>query len=137
MEIIIKRIYHPYHKWEDYKNGMWRTLGNEDEDEWIQKTIDFTANTSLFGKWMMEVVKAWPVACEHNLTDTSSNRRAWIGQAAACLSIKSPEYITRLSWWQLTEKQRNDANKQADYAINQWQSDYMDKVNNLQQTKLF
>lgn len=131
----IKRIYHHYEKWEDFINGMWKSV--QDEDDMLRQTVEFAGNTELFGNWMRKVITRWPVSCEHNLTDTGSNRRAWIGQAAACLAISSPEFITRRAWWMLTEEQQNNANKEADSAINMWQANYMDKVNNLQQTKLF
>jgi len=75
------------------------------------------------------VVKEWPNACEQNLTNTNINRRAWVGHAACCLAFGCPEYITREAWGFLSDKQRDDANKQADYAIMIWEENYYGSKN--------
>jgi hypothetical protein len=133
----IKRIYHPYEKWEDYINGMWRKVTPEEEKEFLQKAIEFTGDHKLYGSWMQKVIKAWPVACEHNLTDTGMNRRAWVGHAAVSLAINCPEYITRMAWWNLSKEQQDLANDQADRAIEKWERDYVLNRNNYKQNSLF
>jgi hypothetical protein len=52
------------------------------------------------------------------------NRQAYIGHAAACIAIGSPEYITRLAWHQLTNDQQDKANNKADIAIKTWEENY-------------
>lgn len=113
----MNRIYHPYWEWEEYHAGMWRAVSAAERSDMLQKAIEFTGNHKLYGKWMMEVPNKWPKSCEHNLTDISQNRRAWIGHAAVCLAIGIPEDIVREAWGHLTTEQQRLANLQADAAI--------------------
>ena len=117
----MKRIYHPYTDWEDYKLGMWRKETTENEKVLLDKAIDFTGDHEEYGYWMLQVIEKMPKACEHNLTDFTQNRKAWIGHAACCLAHKIPEYITRDAWGYLNKKQQDDANKQAEKAILKWE----------------
>lgn len=116
----MRRIWHHYHKWEDYQNGMWRTAPKDEHEKLIKKAVRFMSKKS-FGAAMEKVVLNWPYACEHNLSNTSANRQAWLGQAACCYKIKVPEYITRQAWAMLTETKREIANGYADKWINIWE----------------
>lgn len=113
----MKPIYHPYWEWEDWNAGMWRKPMPSEESQLLRKAIEFTGDAELYGSFMIRVTQEWPKACEHNLLNTSMNRRAWVGHAAACLAIASPESITRRAWWMLTGDQRIAADKKADEAI--------------------
>lgn len=119
----MERIYHPYNVWEDYKNGMWRKETPENEKKLLDKAIDFMGNHEEYGAWMMRVIKEWPLTCQHNLTDTTQNRKAFIGHCACCLAFCCPEYITRDAWGYLTKKQQDDANRQAEKAIALWEKE--------------
>lgn len=118
----MKRIWHRYEKWEDL--AMWRRVTVKEESQYLQAAIQFTSNAELYGSWMIKVTELWPISCEHNLTNTSTNQRAWIGHAATQMAIKCPEYITRKAWGNLLEYQREAANKKADEAILIWQHTY-------------
>lgn len=117
----MKRIYHPYWLWEDVKAGMWRKASPSEESELLPKAIEFTGNASLYGSYMRMVSEEWTYSCEHNLTEASMNRRAWIGHAACSMAIGCPEYLTRRAWWMLTQEQRDAADAEADNAILQWE----------------
>lgn len=117
----MKKIWHPYYLWEEFHYGMWKNMPKEEEEKFLELAVVFTGNAELYGSFMFKVIFMWPISCEHNLSDTSINRRAWIGHAACCLAIGCPEYITRKAWWKLTEKQRQEANNQADRAIIIWE----------------
>ena len=97
---------------------MWRRVN---VDEYLQKAIEFTGDHELYGRWMMRVVNEWPIACEHNLTDLTQNRRAWIGHAAVQMAINCPEHVTRAAWGYLTKEQQDLANGVADKAIEYWE----------------
>lgn len=126
---IIKRIYHPYTVWEDHKNGMWRTLGkDEDYNDLLRKAITFTGNAELYGSFMMRVVSEWPRCSEHNITDLNINRKAWVGHAACCMALNCPEDITRQAWKYLTQDQRNRANAKAENAIRSWEASKIRKT---------
>jgi len=116
--------------WEDYKNGMWRKITNEERQDYLLKAISFTGNTELYGSWMLKVIEEWPYTCEQNLTDNAINQQAFIGHCACCLAIGCPEDITREAWWHLTQEQQDKANLKADYAIFKWKSNHIKCLKN-------
>ena len=120
----MRRVWHPYWLWEDWKAGMWNKLPASERTAMLQRAIEFTGDHELYGQWMLRVVREWPIACEHNLTDHSLNKLAWIGHAATCLAIKCPEDITRSAWGALTDEQQRLANKQAEHALAKWMESY-------------
>lgn len=120
----IRRLWHHYKDWEDYQNGMWRSVYGEERKALLAKAIKFTGNAELYGSYMARVIQEWPVGCEHNLTDTGSNRKAWIGHAACCLAIGCPEDITREAWGHLTTQQQDEANLQAQKYIEIWEANH-------------
>lgn len=106
---------------------MWNTV--KSKKSILKKAIEITSDVNLFGYWMREVVKSWPITCEHNLTDTGSNRRAFIGQAALTKAIGCPEDITRLAWGMLPVEKKELANLEADKVILSWEKQYNEKKN--------
>lgn len=117
---LIKRVYYPYWQWEESSSIMWGKV--KDRAAYLQLAIEFTGNHKKYGMAMMRVIDEWPISCEQNLSDTSQNRRAWIGHAACAIEINCPEDIVREAWHHLTDEQRRDANKQADIAIESWET---------------
>ena len=122
----MKRIYHDYRRWEDFKCGMWRRPSVDEYDSLLKTAIDFTGDHIKYGQAMMKVIKKWKYSCEHNLTDMSINRKAWIGHSACCLELSLPESVVRHAWGLLTDEQRRLANLQAESAI----KEYFNKKNN-------
>lgn len=118
----MRRIYHRYEVWEDWRAGMWRrSLPPDEEGALLALAVEFTGDAKLYGAWMMRVVKSWPFSTEHNLTNTSLNRRAWVGHAAVSMALGAPEYITRRAWWLLTQEQRDKADRRANTAIRKFE----------------
>ena len=103
--------------WEEYHNGMWRQPSVAETEALLPMAIQFTGDHRLYGKWMLKVLTAWPVSAEHNLTNISINRKAWIGHAACCLATGIPEVVTRKAWGELTQRQQDKANDMARKAI--------------------
>lgn len=122
--MTIKRVFHPYNVWEDFKFGMWRKIDWKDEKPFLDMSKMFVSDSDLWGSYMIWAIKLWPFGCEHNLSCTGMNRRAWLGQAAACIAIQCPEYITRLAWHELTIDQQNKANDKANETIKIWETKY-------------
>ena len=121
----MRRIYHPYWVWEDI--GMWRRVWGKEREVFLATAIEFTGNATAYGEAMMQVIDRFPIAAEHNLTDTAQNRQAWIGHAACYLRHELPEDIVREAWGQLTDEQRDAANAVADIAIAEWESQHAEK----------
>jgi hypothetical protein len=116
----MRRIYHHYLKWEEVHAGMWDIVSAEKERELLPKAIEFTGNAELYGSFMMRIIREWPYSCEQAFTNPSMNHWAWVGHAACCLAILCPEYITRKAWGLLTQKQQDEANAQAELAVQTW-----------------
>lgn len=128
MKRLIKQMYHPYWLWEEVKFNMWGDV--ENHDELLQRAIKFTGDTKKYGSYMRKVVREWKYSCEHNLSCVGQNRQAWIGHAACALAFKCPENIVREAWWLLTERQRIEANKEADKAIELWEKTFSKNLKN-------
>lgn len=84
------------------------------------EAVEFTGDASLYGSFMLRVISEWRYSCEHHLTDEGMNRKAWVGHAATALAIGCPEYLTRAAWGKLSPRQQNEANAQAQNAIDTW-----------------
>lgn len=117
-----KRVYHPYHAWEEVGAGMWSDV--EDRKAWVEKAIAFTSDHKKYGLHMMRVIKEWPISCENALTDPALNKKAWVGHAACAMAIGCPEDVVRQAWGVLSDEQRFLANREAERAIKQWDFDY-------------
>jgi len=119
MSKSIERLYHPYWEWEEIDHNMWGTV--KDKQAYLAKAIGFTCDAELYGSYMLRVADEWPCSCRHNLSNTTQNRKAWIGHAACALAFQCPEDIVRSAWGYLTEEQQEKANKKADEAIKYWE----------------
>lgn len=114
---VIKRIYHHYELWEDYKNGMYDYVKSDNDDILIQQSISLLSDKKLFYETSILVIENWNKSTEQNLSNNSQNRQAWIGQASCCYKYKVPEILTRIAWSKMTEIKRNEANLVADKII--------------------
>lgn len=117
----MRRKYHHYTTWEEYRAGMWSGVMGKKRAELLREAVIFTGDHELYGSWMRKVIVQWPISCEHNLTDLSQNRQAWVGHAAVAMARSIPEDIVREAWGLLTDEQRRLANLQADRAIESWE----------------
>jgi hypothetical protein len=120
----MRRVWHPYWNWEEWKAGMWRIVSKDEERKLLPVAFAFTGDANLYGTAMFRVIEEWPISCEHNLTDHSLNKQAWIGHAACALAKRLPEYIVRQAWGMLTEEQRIAANIKAQNAVDLWAANY-------------
>lgn len=118
------RVYKPYWVWEDYKNGMWRKVDKNTEIVLLDMAIKFTGNHVLYGNAMSQVASSWKNTMLNSLTNTSINRRAFLGHCACQYKINCPEYVTRMAWRELTDKQRRLADLVAQKTIDKWEINY-------------
>lgn len=116
------RFYVPYWEWEDWKNGMWGKSDNEERD--LAHAIEFTGDHVRYGDAMKTVISAWPYTMLNSLTNTGTNRRAFLGHCAVTFATGIPEYITRMAWKHLTDTQRESADAQAQKCINEYETEY-------------
>lgn len=92
------RIYHRFEHWECYKAGFFKNSSSEEKDIQAKKVIELFSDPKKTEFYMRKVIELWPNSCEHNLTNLSMNRVAWIGQSACCLFAQIPYRITMENW---------------------------------------
>jgi hypothetical protein len=119
--MIIKRIYHPWEKWEDYKAGFYDNVSAKDKQKMINKVIEMFSSHELTEKYMNKVINEWFFSCEHNLTNNGLNKIAYIGQAACCLYGKVPNLLTMYVWKHLSEKIKLRSDNIAKKTISKWE----------------
>ena len=113
------QIFHPYTAWEDWQAGMWQPSTDVAAD--MQRAAHILSSPSVFLAAARAMLRDWPNAAEHNLTDLGQNRRSWVGQAS-CMHLASvPEEATRLAWWTLSPAEQVAANQTADQAVTEWE----------------
>lgn len=120
----MKRIYHHFEKWEDWKHGFFSTCSPNLEFDLADNAYALLSNCDLLRNAMLSVIEKWPRAAEVNLSHNSGNRQAWLGQGACCLTDGVPADVTKLAWHRLTEQQQNEANGVADEIIALWEKEH-------------
>jgi hypothetical protein len=114
------RVFAPYQQWEDYRSGMYRGRLTDAGTEVSSRLL---ARAEQCQPAMLRVIREWPVAASVNLSNTAMNQRAWLGQAACCLTGGTSADETKRAWWQLTDGERARANACADEVIALWQNE--------------
>jgi len=94
----MERIYHRYENWECFKAGFFRNVSGEEKKELEIKVVELFSNPKKTEYFMNRIIAEWPNSCEHNLTNISLNRVAWLGQSACCFYAKIPYSITMNNW---------------------------------------
>ena len=117
---IMKRIYHPYNLWEDYKHGFYDNCSGEKKKEYEELVIKMFSSEKLTRENMYRVINEWKYSCEHNLSNESMNKIAYIGQAACCIYAGIPNTITMSTWSKVSEEKRIIANEIAEEVLNKW-----------------
>ena len=115
------QIFHHYKLWEDYKHGFYDNSSGNKKKELIKKTIELFSNENLTRKYMEKVVSEWTYSMEHNLSNPSMNKIAYLGQAACCLYANIPNIITMNAWNLVDIEKRNKADVTANLIIKQWE----------------
>ena len=110
------QFFSEYTNWEDYLNGMYETTF-KNKEHLISCSFDLLTNLNEFDLVCYNVIDTWIVSSAVNLTNKSSNRRAWLGQASCSFKYATPEILTRIAWGNMSNIQREKANKIADKHI--------------------
>lgn len=120
----MNRIYHSWDKWEDHKHGFYDNISGKNKQEMINKVVQIFSDSELTEMLMRKVLNEWKYSCEHNLTNLSMNRIAYLGQSACCILAGIPSTITMEAWSLVPEEKRNEADKIADKLIKEWEVNY-------------
>lgn len=118
-----KRIHHPYYLWEDFKCGFYNNCTGKESQEKIEKAVEMFNSLDLTNEYMNRVINEWVYSCEHNLTNESLNKIAYIGQAACCIYAGIPNTVTMKALSLLTKEVRDRSDKIALSVLEKWQSE--------------
>jgi hypothetical protein len=118
---MVQRIYHRWEKWECYKAGFFEVHPPKGmtEEECQNKYAIFLKDLKLFEKTAYNVIDNWKNSCEHNLTNTTMNRIAWLGQASMCYLYGIPAKY-RGGYHLLSKSEQKQADLIALKVINYW-----------------
>lgn len=119
----MKRIFHPYNKWEDFPAGFYDGAG-KNKPEVINKVVELFCSPKLTEHYMRLVTATWPNSCEHNLTNPAMNRIAYIGQGACCIYAGVSSTITMEAWSSVPKEFRDQADKIAAIVLKEWEELY-------------
>lgn len=121
MSCNVSRIYHTWDKWECYRAGFFNDAppSGMTKEDCEQAYKAFLSDLDLFKKYALLVISEWTYSCEHNLTNESMNRIAWIGQAAMC-RYNGISSVYRGGFNLLSEEAQQKANDVALDVLNQW-----------------
>jgi len=120
----MNRIYHPYDKWEDFKHGFYDNISGKNKQQLAVKVVELFENKENTERYMRMVVEQWPNSCEHNLSNLSMNRIAYLGQAACCIYAGVPCSVTMEVWSTVNQESRNEADRIAKEIIKEWEVKY-------------
>lgn len=118
----MKQQFAHYEKWEDWQNGMYRTIDIHDKHLKLIGAINLLTSPSEFRKSCIELLGKWIVSASVNMTNNQQNRRAWLGAAACCFTHGTPEFLTRIAWSTLNKSDQDIANAVADEIITLYES---------------
>ena len=116
-----KKKFYPYWRWEDFKAGMYKPYVGSIPEDHIQSCLSLLGVYNDCRAAMMRVVSEWPIATSHQLSDSSKNRRPWLGRASCCITSSVREDAVKQAWWILSEEKRCAANRAADEVIAIWE----------------
>jgi len=117
----MERVFHTWDKWESYHYGFFNPNPPEgvSKQQAEQLYFELLSDTKEFGRVLECVLKEWPNSVEHNLTNKTLNRIAWMGQAALAYKYKIPAQF-RGGYNLLSKEQQKAADATALHYINVW-----------------
>ena len=75
----MKRIFHPWDKWEDYRHNFHGGVSDYPKDKTLELYASLLKDTPKFEEALETIISTWKFSCEHNLTNEALNRVAYLG----------------------------------------------------------
>lgn len=119
----MKRIFHPWDKWEDYKHGFYGGMPYL-QDKTLELYASLLRDLPKFEAALKVITSEWKYSCEHNLTNESMNRVAYLGQAACALLYNVPNNASMGGYNLLTLEEQKAADVMAQKYLNIWLERY-------------
>lgn len=105
-------------QWEDYIAGLYANTASETG---VCDAFELLADPERFYETAREMVRAWPNAAHHNLSNMNSGRISWLGQASCCYAVNASSTDTRKAWGMLNNTQQRNANTVARRVCTEWE----------------
>lgn len=119
------RRWHHFTEWECIAAGMYVPI--DPTEARVSEACSVLGDARSCRTAMLDVLDRWPVSTAQALSDSSRNRRAWLGRACVCVTTGHPESVTRVAWFRLTPEQQAEANAIADAVIAEWEDTYAEE----------
>lgn len=117
----MRRIQHPWDRWEDFRYNFY---GGQENTVSKERSLELYASLlrdlPRFEAALQKITTEWVYACEHNLTNKSLNRIAWLGQAACALVYNVPHTVSCSGYNLLTEEEQARADAMAQKYLDLW-----------------
>lgn len=110
-------------EWEDYAAGLY---ANTSTPEGVRDAYELLTDPVRFYETAREMVREWPNAAHHNLTNMNSGRISWLGQATCCYATNASSIDTRHAWGRMTNTQQRNANTVARRVRIEWEKEAQD-----------
>jgi len=120
----MNRVFHPYDKWEDYRHNFYGGVQEYDKDNTLERYASLLKDSDKFEAALQVIIRDWPYACEHNLTNENMNRIAYLGQAACALIYNVPHNVSMGGYNLLTLSEQKTADAMAKKYLDLWTEKY-------------
>lgn len=114
------RVFHPWDKWECYKHNFFGGMLDYEKDDTLELYASLLRDLSSFESALQEITTNWKYSCEHNLTNESMNRVAWLGQASCALVFNVPHNVCMGGYNLLTSEEQQAADATAEKYLDKW-----------------
>jgi hypothetical protein len=115
----MKRIFHPWNLWEDYKHGFYGGVEYQ-KDGTKELYASLLRDLPRFEAALQTILATWHYSCEHNLTNEALNRIAYLGQASCALIYNVPSNVSMSGFNLLSAEEQAAANAMAQKYLDLW-----------------
>lgn len=120
----MNRIYHPWDKWEDYQSNFYGGVSDYQKDNTLELYASLLRDLPKFEEALKHIINEWKHSCEHNLSNDSMNRVAYLGQASCALVYKVPHNVSMGGYNLLTLEEQTAADHMAQKYLDIWLRKY-------------
>lgn len=90
------------------------------KDNTLQLYASLLKSPAKFEAALQVIIRDWQYSCEHNLTNETMNRIAYLGQASCALIYQVPHNVSMPGFNLLTPDEQLAANSMAEKYLNLW-----------------
>lgn len=116
----MKRLFHPWDKWEDYAHNFYGGVKEYKKDNTLETYASLLQDIPRFEAALKIIIRDWKYSCEHNLTNESMNRIAYLGQASCALVYNVPHSVCMGGYNLLSDEEKKAADGMAEKYLKIW-----------------